>query len=103
MQETDTQPPRETDTFPGGRGPTPTEADTPAPDRTLDLRGVSCPLPPLKTLRALKALRPGQILQVLGTSPIGNHSAPFIAKLLGNQLLRVTPDAGFVRLYYRRK
>jgi len=38
-------------------------------DVTLDLRGVSCPLPPLKTIKALGRMQPGEILdEVLGTS-----------------------------------
>jgi tRNA 2-thiouridine synthesizing protein A len=74
-----------------------------AADKTLDLRGVACPLPPLKTVRALGKMRPGEILEVLGTSPIGNHSAPFWARVLGNQLLRVVPDDGFKRFFYRKR
>jgi tRNA 2-thiouridine synthesizing protein A len=75
----------------------------PVADKTLDLRGVSCPLPPLKTLGALRRMRSGEILEVLGTSPIGNNSAPFLAQVLGNQLLRVIPDDGFKRFFYRKR
>lgn len=72
------------------------------PHATLDLRGVRCPLPPLRTARALARLEPGQVLEVLGTSPIGNHTAPWLAQLLGSQLVRDVPDDGFRRLYYRK-
>jgi len=83
------------------------ETGQPAPavvaDETLDLRGLSCPLPPLKTLRALRQMRSGEVLEVLGDNPIGNHSGPFFARALGNQLLRVVPDAGFTRIFYRKR
>jgi tRNA 2-thiouridine synthesizing protein A len=103
MQGTETAPNRSLESVPPSPGAFPAaDPEMPVPDRTLDLRGVSCPLPPLRTLRALKGMRTGQILEVWGTSTIGNHSAPFLARVLGDQLLRVVPDDGFVRLFYRR-
>jgi len=72
-------------------------------DATLDIRGLWCPLPPLKTMRALEAMKSGQVLEVLGTNPIGNRVSPWVARKLGNQLLGVVKDeAGFFRLYYRK-
>jgi len=71
-------------------------------DRTLDLRGLSCPLPPLKTLQALRKMRSGEVLEVLGNHPIGNRSTPVWARVLGNRLLRVVPDEGFKRFFYRK-
>jgi tRNA 2-thiouridine synthesizing protein A len=72
-------------------------------DATLDTRGLWCPLPPLKTARALEGMKPGQVLEVLGTNPMGNRVAPFVARRLGNQLLGVVEDeAGFSRFYYRK-
>lgn len=73
------------------------------PDVTLDIRGLWCPLPPLKTVGALRAMKPGEVLEVLGTNPIGNKVAPWIAQKLGDQLLGVVQDEeGFQRLYFRR-
>ena len=40
---------------------------TTKPDTTLDARGLLCPLPVLKARRALKAVPPGGILEVLAT------------------------------------
>src|SRR5260370_36330821 len=39
------------------------------PDSTLDATGLLCPLPVLKARRALKAVQPGGILEVLATDP----------------------------------
>ena len=75
-----------------------------AADVTLDLRGVSCPLPPLKTVKALKGMKSGQVLEVLGTNPIGKRSAPWFAQRLGNELLAVVEDeGGFYRIFLRKK
>lgn len=73
------------------------------PDVTLDIRGLWCPLPPLKTVGTLRAMKPGEVLEVLGTNPIGNKVAPWIAQKLGDQLLGVVQhEEGFQRLYFRR-
>lgn len=38
-------------------------------DQTLDARGLSCPLPVLKTRKALNTMSAGQTLQVIATDP----------------------------------
>lgn len=85
----------------------PGNAEAPAagirPDATLDVRGLWCPLPPLKTVAALRAMRPGQVLEVLGTNPVGNKVAPWVAQRLGDQLLAsVADEGGFSRFYFER-
>ena len=73
------------------------------PDATLDTRGLWCPLPPLKTVAALRAMKPGEVLEVLGTNPVGNRVAPWVAQRLGDQLLGFTRDeGGFHRFYFRK-
>jgi tRNA 2-thiouridine synthesizing protein A len=72
-------------------------------DATLDIRGLWCPLPPLKTVTALRAMKPGEVLEVLGTNPIGNKVAPWVVQKLGDQLLGfVEDDGGFLRFYFRK-
>lgn len=72
-------------------------------DATLDLRGLWCPLPPLKTVAKLRTMEPGQVLEVLGTNPVGNKVAPWVAQRLGDQLLGVAEDeGGFHRFFFRK-
>jgi len=72
-------------------------------DATLDVRGLWCPLPPLKTVRALARMKPGEVLEVWGTNPVGNRMAPWVAEKLGNELLGVVIDSrGFQRLYFKK-
>ena len=72
-------------------------------DSTLDVRGLWCPLPPLKTVTALRGMKPGEVLEVLGTNPVGNKVAPWVAQKLGDQLLGVVEDeGGFHRFYFRK-
>ncbi len=39
------------------------------PARELDCRGMNCPMPVLKTKKAIVELAPGQLLRVLATDP----------------------------------
>jgi len=78
-------------------------ADNVKVDATLDIRGLWCPLPPLKTVKALGKMQSGEVLEVLGTNPIGNRVAPWMAQKLGDQLLGVVEDeGGFHRFYFRK-
>lgn len=72
-------------------------------DATLDVRGLWCPLPPLKTVKALGQMKRGQVLEVLGTNPIGNKVAPWVAEKLGNQLLGAVWDEGGFHRFYLEK
>lgn len=38
-------------------------------DETLDARGLSCPMPLLKTKKTIEKLASGQILEILGSDP----------------------------------
>ncbi|HEV7635925.1 MAG TPA: sulfurtransferase TusA family protein [Bradyrhizobium sp.] len=42
----------------------------------LDLTGLKCPLPALKTRKALKALKPGDLLEVHCTDPLSVIDIP---------------------------
>jgi len=37
--------------------------------KSLDLKGLSCPLPIIKTAKAMKALAPSQLLEAFATDP----------------------------------
>ena len=72
-------------------------------DATLDIRGLWCPLPPLKTVAALRNMKPGEVLEVLGTNPVGNKVSPWVAQKLGDQLLGFVEDeGGFLRFFFRK-
>jgi len=56
-------------------------------DEVLDTRGLSCPMPLLKTKKTLKGLNPGQVLEVWGTDPGSKNDIPGFCKKGGNELL----------------
>lgn len=52
----------------------------------LDLSGLKCPLPALKTRRALKSLAPGDRLEVRCTDPLAAIDIPHLLASTGDRL-----------------
>jgi tRNA 2-thiouridine synthesizing protein A len=71
--------------------------------RTLDLKGLSCPLPIVKTAQAIKELASGELVEALATDP--GSVADFIAwcTSTGNELLEHTEEGGVFRFVIRKK
>ena len=53
---------------------------------TLDLTGLKCPLPALKTRKALKSLAPGDRLEVLCTDPLAVIDIPALIQQTGDRV-----------------
>ena len=52
----------------------------------LDLTGLKCPLPALKTRKALKALEPGDLLEVHCTDPLSVIDIPNLIRETGDNV-----------------
>jgi tRNA 2-thiouridine synthesizing protein A len=52
----------------------------------LDLSGLKCPLPALKTRKALKSLAPGDRLEVRCTDPLAVIDIPHLVGTIGDRL-----------------
>ena len=52
----------------------------------LDLTGLKCPLPALKTRKALKGLKPGDVLEVLCTDPLSVIDIPNLIQETGDKI-----------------
>jgi tRNA 2-thiouridine synthesizing protein A len=52
----------------------------------LDLTGLKCPLPALKTRKALKTLKPGDLLEVRCTDPLSAIDIPNLLRETGDKL-----------------
>jgi len=73
------------------------------PDEILDVRGQSCPMPVLKTAKAMKSMKPGQILEVMGTDPGTKKDMPKLARKSGNEWLGFLDDEeDFYRFYLKK-
>jgi tRNA 2-thiouridine synthesizing protein A len=56
-------------------------------DKELDTRGLNCPLPILRTKKALADLHSGQVLKVVSTDPGSVKDFQTFARQTGHQLL----------------
>ena len=56
-------------------------------DKELDARGLNCPLPILRTKKALTDMASGQVLKVLATDPGSVKDFQAFSKQTGNPLL----------------
>ncbi len=71
-------------------------------DETLDLRGLKCPLPVLRTRKALAGLAAGSILAVQCTDALAVIDVPHLLRQTGDELLDVRHDAGVVSFRIRK-
>lgn len=69
---------------------------------TLDTKGMNCPLPILKTKKAIKDLNPGDVLEVLSTDPGSVKDMEAFCKSTGNELVS-SNEAGGVYTYEIKK
>ena len=56
-------------------------------DQELDTRGLNCPLPILRTKKALGGIQSGQVLKIVATDPGSVKDFETFAKQTGHQLL----------------
>ncbi|MBU0602330.1 MAG: sulfurtransferase TusA family protein [Gammaproteobacteria bacterium] len=56
-------------------------------DKELDARGLNCPLPILRTKKALAEMSSGQVLRVVATDPGAARDFEAFARQTGNTLL----------------
>jgi tRNA 2-thiouridine synthesizing protein A len=72
-------------------------------DETLDCRGLSCPMPILKTKKTISKMSSGQVLEVYSSDPGTKNDLPAFAKRTGHEYLGEKDDNGFTRFYIKVK
>lgn len=73
------------------------------PDMTLDTSGLNCPLPVLKTKKAIEKLQSGQILEVITTDPGAKADIPAFCSRTGHQLMETVEEGGKIIFYLKKK
>lgn len=74
----------------------------PEPDQTIDLTGLKCPLPVLRTKKALALMPAGQVLRVIASDPGAIEDIPAFARMSGHQLLVAELTGGGSEFLLRR-
>lgn len=79
-----------------------TTTTPPDPDRVLDVMGLNCPLPILKTKMALRQLEAGQVLHVMATDPMAVVDFQAFCARTGHELAHMDrAQAGVLHFYIR--
>ena len=71
-------------------------------DDTLDARGLLCPLPVLKLRKRLKALAPGQVLELWADDPAAVVDVPHFCAEAGQDFLGMTERDGYTAYSVRK-
>ena len=72
-------------------------------DRELNARGLNCPLPILRTKKALNEMQTGNVLRVLATDPASVKDFQAFSRQTGNALVEQSEADGVFRFYLQRK
>lgn len=72
-------------------------------DKELDVRGLVCPLPILRTKKSLADMTHGQILRIVATDPASVIDFQVFAEQTGNQLLSTSETKGEFLFYLKKK
>jgi tRNA 2-thiouridine synthesizing protein A len=71
-------------------------------DRTLNARGLACPMPLLKAKKEIAALEAGQILEVIGTDEGSKVDLPGWCERVGHLYLGVKEETNVYKFYIKK-
>ena len=69
----------------------------------LDARGLSCPMPIVRTAQAMKVVAPGALVELLATDPGSVKDVAAWSRTTGNPLVEQSVDGGIYRFVLRHK
>ena len=72
-------------------------------DKELDVRGLNCPLPLLRTKKMLSQMKSGEVLKVLTTDPAAEIDFKVFSELTGNKMLSLERAAKHLVFLLRKK
>lgn len=76
-------------------------SDTPV--HTLDVKGAACPIPVVKTAKAMKTMSAGEMLEILATDPGVEPDMKAWTKQTKNELVSIDrQDGGVFRVVVRK-
>jgi TusA-related sulfurtransferase len=73
-----------------------------SPEKTLDAKGLKCPMPVVKTSKEVKSISVGSVLEILATDPGSMADITAWTKSTGNELLKAEKDGDVFKFYVRR-
>jgi tRNA 2-thiouridine synthesizing protein A len=70
--------------------------------QTVDARGLSCPMPIVRTAQVMKTVAPGTYVEVLATDPGSTKDIAAWCRTTGNELVDQSSDGAVYRFVIRR-
>ena len=70
--------------------------------KTLDAKGLDCPMPLLKAKKAIEALESGQVLEILGTDEGSKIDLPGWCEKSGHEFLGEKEGDGFFSFFIKK-
>ena len=71
--------------------------------QSIDARGLSCPMPIVKTAQAVKTVPSGAAVELLATDPGSTKDVAAWCRATGNELVEQSSDGAVFRFVIRRK
>jgi tRNA 2-thiouridine synthesizing protein A len=72
-------------------------------NKSLDARGLGCPMPLLKAKKMFETLSSGEVLEIVGTDPGSKNDFPNWAERTGNEYLGHVDEADYYKFYLKKK
>jgi tRNA 2-thiouridine synthesizing protein A len=71
--------------------------------KTLDLKGLPCPMPVVKVSKGIKEVEIDQVVEAVTSDPGSLADFPAWAKTSGNEILKTEQEDGVIRFFIKRK
>jgi tRNA 2-thiouridine synthesizing protein A len=71
-------------------------------DKSIDLKGLPCPMPIVKVSKGIKEIAVGQILKAVASDPGALADFPSWAKTSGNEILKTDQEGDDIIFYIKR-
>lgn len=72
-------------------------------DMTVDAKGLTCPMPVLKTKKAIDIINPGQILEVISSDIASKTDIPALLNRLGHELIEIKEADGLFSFLIKKR
>lgn len=69
----------------------------------LNCQGMNCPLPILKTKKAVDSMKSGEVLKMMATDPGSVNDMASWSKRTGNEVIEHSEDGGVHTFYIKKK
>ncbi len=69
---------------------------------SLNLTGLSCPMPIVKVSKAIKEVKPGEIIDALTSDPGALTDFPAWARTSGNEIIKTETEGENTRFFIKR-